>query len=181
MPPPSLASPTPSPPIYGAIDLMSPTWKAVIGVILIFILGWFGGALSTLVIVKHKAMMVQRNPEALAIVLERQTTRNLGLDADQKSHLHSIFLDNLRQRMELQRQIQPQVKTINGQTLQQIDTVLKPDQQQKFHDNLVLFKDRFGRNPFNVGSDDGAAKTTMPDAMSAGSTDPTTNAGTYSK
>jgi hypothetical protein len=137
---------------------MSPTWKAALGVILVFILGWFGGALTTMVIAHHKMIeLIQHNPEALAVVLERQTTRGLGLNDDQKTHLHALIVENLRQRMELQKQVQPQVRAVNRQTLQEIDALLTPDQQQRFHDNLVLFKDRFGRNPFNVGPDNGAA------------------------
>ena len=141
------------------LNRMNPTWKAVAGVSVIFILGCVMGALTTMVIVKHKAQALQRNPEALAIVLDRQTARDLGLDADKKQQLHGIFVQYIRQRLELQKQIQPQVRTVNAQTLQQIDGMLTPDQQQKFRENLVLFKARFGRNPFNVGADDKAAQT----------------------
>jgi uncharacterized SAM-binding protein YcdF (DUF218 family) len=153
---------------------MNSTWKAAIGVILIFVLGWFGGALTTMVIARHKALaLLQHGPEAIAIVLERQTTRNLGLNDDQKTHLHALFVENLRQRMELQKQVQPQVKAVNRQTLQEIDAILTPDQQQRFHDNLVLFKDRFGRNPFNVGADDKSTQTATPAPAT-----PATNSGT---
>ncbi len=31
---------------------MNATWKAALGVILIFILGWFGGALTTLIVAR---------------------------------------------------------------------------------------------------------------------------------
>jgi len=134
---------------------MSPTWKAAIGIILVFILGWFGGVVMTMVIARHKALaLAQRDPEAVTIVLERQTTRNLDLNADQKAHLHALILENIKQRLELQKQIQPQVKAVNRQTLQEIDAVLTPDQQQRFRENLTLFKSRFGRNPFYGGTDD---------------------------
>jgi hypothetical protein len=137
---------------------MNPTWKAAIGVILIFILGWFGGALTTLVIAHHRmVVLVKGDPEALARLLERQTTRGLHLDDSQKKQLHVLFVENLRERMQLQKQIQPQVKIVNGQTLQEIDALLTPDQQQKFQDNLLLFKARYGRNPLNTGADATAA------------------------
>jgi hypothetical protein len=156
---------------------MDKTWKAVIGVILIFILGWFGGAATTLVIARHKALMLlQRDPEPLARLLERMTTRNLGLDDNQKTHLHDLFVENLRQRMDLQKQIQPQVKALNGQTLREINALLTPDQQEHFHDNLVMFKQRFGRNPFNVSADDPSALPAPP--QNPGSV---TNAPTVSK
>lgn len=156
---------------------MNSTWKAVAGVIFIFILGWGGGALTTLVIARHKALaMIQRNPEALAIVLERQTTRNLGLTNDQKTHLHALFVENLSQRMELQKQVQPQVKAVNRQTLQEIDALLTPDQQQRFHDNLVLFKARFGRNPFNVGAENKSAQRAASETAGPSTNAPATNA-----
>jgi hypothetical protein len=159
---------------------MNSTWKAVAGVILIFILGWGGGALTTLVIARHKALaliqMTQHNPEALAIVLERQTTRNLSLTDDQKTHLHALFVENLSQRMELQKQVQPQVKAVNRQTLQEIDALLTPDQQQRFHDNLVLFKARFGRNPFNVGAEDKPAQPAASETAGPSTNAPATNA-----
>ena len=60
--------------------------------------------------------------------------------------------------LELQRQIQPQIRTVNAQTLQQLDALLTPEQQQKFHDNLIVFKNRFGRNPFNISVDDKPAQ-----------------------
>ncbi len=144
---------------------MNPTWKAVAGVTVIFILGCVMGTLGTLVAVKHRAIALQRNPEALAIVLERQTAHNLGLDADKKQQLHAVFVQYIRQRLELQKQIQPQVHTVNAQALQQIDGLLTPDQQEKFRENLVLFKARFGRNPFNVGTDD---KSAQADQVGAG-------------
>jgi hypothetical protein len=161
---------------------MNPTWKAALGVILVFILGWFGGALTTLVIARHKALaLIQRNPEALAIVLERQTTRNLGLNEDQKTQLHSLFVENLKQRMELQKQVQPQVKAVNRQTLQEINALLTPDQQQRFHDNLVLFKEHFGRNPFNAGADEKAAQAVGSETVGSGTNASATNAPTDTK
>ena len=148
---------------------MNPTWKAIAGVTVIFILGCVIGVLGTLVAVKHKALAPQRNPEALAIVLERQTTRNLGLDPDKKKQLHGVFVQYIRQRLELQKQIQPQVRAVNAQALQAIDGLLSVDQQQKFHDNLLTFKTRFGRNPFNVGPEEKSAASAEEVGVGGGS------------
>ena len=156
---------------------MSTTWKAAIGVILIFVLGWFGGVVTTMIIAHHKALaLAQHGPEAIAIMLERQTTHNLGLNADQKKQLHDLIMDNVRQRTELQKQVQPQVRAVNHQTLQEINALLTPDQQQRFHDNLVLFKDRFGHNPFNVGPDEKPAPPANPANTGTNATWPATNA-----
>jgi len=148
---------------------MNPTWKAIAGVTVIFILGCVMGVLATLVAVKHKALTLQKNPEALATVLERQTTRNLGLDADKKQQMHGLFVQYIRQRLELQKQIQPQIRAVNAQTLQQLDALLTPEQQEKFHDNLIVFKNRFGRNPLNVSGDDKSAQAEQVGAGGDGS------------
>ena len=137
---------------------MNPTWKAVAGVILVFILGWFGGALTTLAIAHHQFVtIVQHDPEQTAALIERGVVRGLGLDKDKRKQVHGLIVDNIRQRLALQRQIQPQVKSINGQTLAQINALLTPDQQKQLHDNLLRIKQRLGRNPFPVSEADAAA------------------------
>jgi len=140
---------------------MNATWKAVIGVILIFILGWFGGVLGTLIIMHHAhvqlVQMMARDPQATTRLLERMTTRGLKLDDNQKAQIHTLMLENVKERLQLQKQIQPQVWADNRQTLDAINALLDADQQQKFGDNLLLFKSRFGRNPLNTGPEDKAS------------------------
>jgi hypothetical protein len=149
---------------------MSATWKAAIGVILVFILGWIGGTVTTIVVARHKAMsLAQAGPEVLAIALERRTTRDLGLTPDQKDQLHAILVTYVRQRQDLQRTTAPQAHIINRQTLQQINALLTPAQQQHFHDNLVLFKQEYGRNPFSVGADERAINANATTSTEYGS------------
>jgi hypothetical protein len=133
---------------------MNKTWKAILGVILVFILGWLTGALCGSLYVRHRILdLVHRGPEAMAEVLEQRMTRNLDLDANQKSQIHGFVLENLQQRKELQAQVQPQVQIANRQTLREINSVLSPDQQQRLHQNLVEFRQRFGKSPFNPNVD----------------------------
>ncbi len=146
---------------------MSPTWKAAIGVILVFILGWVGGSVTTLMVAHHRVLALTRDPQAMTVMLMRQTTRGLSLDESQKTQLRSLLFANVKERMELQKQIQPQVWTFNRQTVQQIDALLTPAQQQKFEDNLLLFKGRFGQNPLKTGSDSTAGETNAAPAGAA--------------
>ena len=139
---------------------MSPTWKAALGVIVIFILGWFGGALSVWIFAHHRMMVLATgNTQAITMLLERQTTRGLKLDDSQKAQIHDLLLQNVRERKELQKQVQPQVWTDNRQTMAAINALLTPEQQQKFQDNLLLFKARFGRTPLNTGPEETATNT----------------------
>ena len=156
---------------------MNATWKAALGVILVFILGWFGGVLTIIVVERHRALiLLQHEPEGMAKLLERQTLRSLDLDEGKRKQVHDLIVQNLKQRMELQKQIQPQVRVINRQTLQQIDALLTPDQQQRFRESLAGFKKRFGRNPFNTGPDDQAARSGNQGNTGAGSEAPASNA-----
>src|SRR5260221_6522380 len=97
---------------------MSNHWKAVFGVILIFIFGCLSGMLCTSLYLRHKAFdFMQRGPEAVTQLLEHRMTGNLNLDANQKEQIHDIILENLQQRKQLQREIQPRVQMANRQTL----------------------------------------------------------------
>ena len=139
---------------------MSPTWKAALGVIVIFILGWFGGALTTLIIARQKLLTLARgDTQTMTSVLVRQTTYGLRLGDNQRVQLRALILENVKQRKELQKQIQPQVWTCNRQTMDAINAVLTPEQRQKFQDNLLLFKAHFGRNPLNTGPEESASPT----------------------
>jgi 5-methylcytosine-specific restriction endonuclease McrA len=144
---------------------MSPTWKAALGVIVIFILGWFGGALTTLIIAHNKLLVLARgDTQAMTTMLVRQTTHGLKIDENQRAQLRALIQENVKQRKQLQQQIQPQVWTLNRQTMLAINNVLPADQQQKFQENLQLFKTRFGRNPLNTGPDDSAASSLLQPA-----------------
>jgi hypothetical protein len=154
---------------------MNKTWKAILGVILIFILGWLTGALCGSLYVRHRVLdIVQRGPEAVAGILEQRMTRNLDLDATQKDQIHGFILANLQQRKLLQAQVQPQVQVANRETLKEINSVLRPDQQQKLHENLVEFRQRFGKSPFNPNADvptDGTATPANPAPANPAPTD----------
>jgi hypothetical protein len=133
---------------------MNKTWKAVLGVVLIFIFGWLSGALCTSLIVRHRAIsLLDRGPAAIAEVLERRMTHNLNLDPGQRQQIHGYFMENLTQRLQLQKEIQPQVQALNRQTIEEINAVLHPDQQERFQENIARIKLRFGKNPFNPNAE----------------------------
>ena len=140
---------------------MSNTWKAVIGVVLIFVFGWMAGAISASLYIQHKTQAVlQGGPATLAKAVERRLTRGLDLDANQKQQIYDSFVKNITQRIELQKTIQPQIRTLNQETFAEVNTVLKPEQQKKFRENVEQFRDRFGKNPFNPGTNQAAGPAT---------------------
>ncbi len=125
---------------------MTSHWKAILGVMAVFILGGICGALSLSLFLGHRAAEVAKHgPEAVVDMLERRLTRHVELDARQKQQIHDLFLQNLQQRKQLQQQIQPQVRQLNWQTFQQINQLLRPDQREAFHQNLDAFRKHLGK------------------------------------
>jgi len=127
---------------------MKSHWKAVLGVILIYIFGCFTGGVSTSIFFHHKMLDFLKHPAvAMLAVQEKRLTGNLGLDDNQKRQVHEYFLENLQQRREVQKQIQPQIQMVNRQTMQQITAILRPDQAQLFHQNVEKFVKRLKASP----------------------------------
>jgi hypothetical protein len=142
---------------------MSSQWKAVLGVILIFLFGWASGALCTTLFFAHRTEeLIKRGPETVVDLLERRLTRNLHLDADQQQQIHGLFMENVNERRELQRQIQPEVQRLNWQTFRQISAILRPEQRQILRQNLETFRQRFGKYALNPNAD--SPQTTEPPA-----------------
>jgi len=144
---------------------MNKTWKAVIGIILIFIFGWVSGAISASLIIRHKTLEALRGGPAAMVqagvqAFEQRMTRNLNLDANQKQQVHDAFLKYLNQRLELQKTIQPQVRIMNQETFAEVNAVLKPEQQKTFLENIAEFRKRFGKNVINPAQENQPASAT---------------------
>lgn len=125
---------------------MTSHWKAVLGVILIFVLGFTAGAVCASIYAHRKLTAFLQHPGAVAeAALEKRLTRHLDLDENQKQQIHAYFMENLQQRKDLNKQIQPQTRMVNQQTFQAIIATLHPDQQERFRQNIEEFRNRFGK------------------------------------
>jgi hypothetical protein len=130
---------------------MNSSWKAFLGVLLVFFLGVLAGALIAAVHFKHRAtVFFQRGTPAYVELLEHHLTRGLALDDTQRQEIHEAFLQNIEERKKLQAQIQPQVQELNMGTMREIRSVLRPDQLATFRDNLAEFRQRTGRPALNT-------------------------------
>jgi len=123
---------------------MTTTLKAVLGVILIFVFGFLAGAVSTSIFAQQKVAAFLKHPAVvLMAAMEKRLTKNLNLDAKQKEQIHKYFMENLQRHRQLQAQIQPQIQVLNESTVSQISAALRPDQQQRFSQNLKDLQNRF--------------------------------------
>jgi len=143
---------------------MKSNWKAILGVILIFVLGFISGVVGSSIFVSHKIASFLRQPAVVAeAALEKRLTRNLKLDENQKVQIHDFFLKNLQSRREFNKQIQPEIRMANLETFRKINATLRPDQQEIFRKNLEEMRNRFRKVAADTGEDNlpptGASET----------------------
>jgi len=133
---------------------MNSKWKAVLGVIMIFVLGFVSGIVCSSIVVHRKLNAFLQHPGAVAAAaLEKQLTQNLNLDQGQQQQIHTYFMQNLQRRKELNQQIRPQAQMLNQQTFQQIATTLRPDQREIFRQNIEKFRNRLSKAAANADWD----------------------------
>jgi Spy/CpxP family protein refolding chaperone len=109
-------------------------WKAIAGVLLVFVLGVAAGAFGTLGVIRHRWM--HRGPQAMADFVVRRLSWELRLDTTQRDQLRNIVTDSQQQMRTVHKQFQPQIEDILNHADVQVRAILRPDQQEKF-DKLV--------------------------------------------
>ena len=108
-------------------------WKAILGVVAVFLLGMAAGGLFTLGVIRRQ---LTGGAPVMARLVERRLSWRLRLDAAQRDQLRGIVADAQRQVREVRQQIRPQVEAILDEAVAKERATLRPDQQVKF-DKLV--------------------------------------------
>ncbi len=117
--------------------------KAVVGVLLIFILGVTCGTLVTHMIYKARIeTIISGGPEMREEHLVKRLSRKLGLDSQQREQIKAI-LDETQSEMRLVRkQLQPQIEDILEKGQVKIRQILRPEQQEKYEKIITERKER---------------------------------------
>jgi hypothetical protein len=102
------------------------TWKAVVGIIAVFVLGMLAGGLLCRGVMRHR---IQHPGE----VVVRRLNWRLHLDATQREQLRGIVADARKQIDDVRRQVRPQIETILSQSEDQVRAILRPDQVEIFN------------------------------------------------
>jgi uncharacterized protein YneF (UPF0154 family) len=105
-------------------------WKAIIGVLLVFVLGMVAGGLVTLGVIRHQ--LGTRGPQAMVNFVVRRLSWELRLDAAQREQLRTIVADTQQEIRTARRQVQPQIEQTLAKTEERIRAMLRQDQQEKF-------------------------------------------------
>jgi hypothetical protein len=111
------------------------SWKAIVGVIAIFILGGLAGSFTTIAIVRHR-LVHGHGSQMMADLTVRRLSWELRLDRDQRAQLRVIVSEGQQEMKPVRRQIQPQIEDILTRSEAKVRALLRPGQQEKF-DKLV--------------------------------------------
>jgi Spy/CpxP family protein refolding chaperone len=106
-------------------------WKAIVGVIAVFVLGTLAGSFMTVGIIRHRFHHGQAG-QAMADHIVRKLSWDLRLDATQREQLRAIVNDGRKEMHALR----PQIESILTRSEAKVRAILRPDQQEKF-DKLV--------------------------------------------
>jgi Spy/CpxP family protein refolding chaperone len=110
-------------------------WKAIVGLIAIFLLGGLAGSFTTIAIVRHR-LVRGHGGQMMADLIVRRLSWELRLDRAQRSQLRVIVSEGQQEMKPLRRQIQPQIEDILTRSEAKLRAVLRPDQQEKL-DKLI--------------------------------------------
>lgn len=119
-------------------------WKAVVGVLGVFLLGMVAGGLVTARFIKNRAHQAFATGTPLAAeFIVRRLSWDLGLDADQRRQVLAIMQETQRGLQAAHQQVRPQTEKILADSNDMIRAVLRPDQQAKY--NQILAERRAAR------------------------------------
>ena len=110
-------------------------WKAIIGVIAIFILGGLAGSITTIGLVRHR-LVHGHGSQKFQDLIVRRLSWELRLDRDQRTQLRVIVAEGQGEMKVIRKQIQPQVEDLLTRSEAKVRVLLRPDQQEKF-DKLI--------------------------------------------
>lgn len=117
--------------------------KAIIGVLLVFILGATCGALiSHIVYRSHHEAFIKGGGEAREELIVRKLTHRLDLDQRQQEQVKAIIHENHAAIQEIRKQARPRIEALLEQGQSRINEVLRPEQQEKFQKIISERKQR---------------------------------------
>ena len=110
-------------------------WKAIVGVIAIFVLGGLAGSITTIALVRHR-LAHGHGSQMMADLIVRRLSWELRLDRTQREQLRAVVAEGQQEMKVVRKQIQPLIEDLLSRSEAKVRVLLRPDQQEKF-DKLV--------------------------------------------
>ncbi len=130
-------------------------WKAICGILVVFVLGLLADALLAPRIFPHRPGLFYRGgggPRAAEEAIVRRWSRDLDLDDGQRTQLRAIVRETREEIAPLRRSIRPGIEAILDRAHAKVRAILRPDQQRAFDDLLAKRKARMERGDGRTGS-----------------------------
>jgi uncharacterized protein YsxB (DUF464 family) len=123
--------------------MMMKGWKAVISIILIFLLGGLAGALVVNRLDQHKIESVMHGESGTTReFIVTRLNRELGLDANQLEQLRTIVQETHMEMRNLRKQYRPQIEEILKRSQDKVRAILRPEQLDVFNKIVAERKKR---------------------------------------
>lgn len=107
--------------------------KAIVGILLVFILGAVSGSVVTYVVLQNRVEAFRHGgPEAREEQIVKRLSRELGLDSGQQEQVRGIIHETHTAIREMRGQMRPRIEAVLEQGQTRISAVLKPEQREKF-------------------------------------------------
>ncbi len=120
-------------------------WKAIVGVIAVFVLGGLAGSITTIGVVRHR-LVHGHGGQMLADLIVRRLSWELRLDRAQRAQLRDIVAEGQQEMKVVRKQIQPQVDDILTHSEAKVRVLLRPDQQENFDKLIAERKARWAQS-----------------------------------
>lgn len=118
-------------------------WKAIIGVILVFVLGAAAGSIVTHKVCQRRMeSIVSGGPHAVRKIMLERMNRELKLDDNQRAQLEAIFTETHDQIRAAKKQVEPQIDSILDRAEDKVRAMLRPDQRERFEKFVIERKER---------------------------------------
>jgi hypothetical protein len=106
-------------------------WKAIISIIVVFLLGSLAGALITHEVCQHRIENFIRG-EPKGELIARRLSHELDLDPGQSEHLLVIVNETNVEIKNARKQIRPRIEEILENARNRVRAILRPDQLAKY-------------------------------------------------
>lgn len=108
-------------------------WHAIVGVVLVFLLGALAGTLVTFNVC-HQRMEsgFREEPGRMKEFIVGRLGRELKLDQAQMEQLRTIVRETHTEIRSVRRQFRPQIEEILSRSQDRVRTILRPDQREKY-------------------------------------------------
>lgn len=116
--------------------------KIVIGLILIFFLGFLSGSICTKYFKRRNKHFNKLKPNEMVAKIVKRLTNDLKLNKTQADQTKEIFTQNHKKIGEIRDKISPQIESLKKDTFDRVSLILTSNQQKKFKE----IHHRFSKN-----------------------------------